>query len=99
VQTPQRYRAAKLKNDREAQEQKIREQEAQQQLKIDAQKAEILLEIAATALRQLQSNNSAKEREMIIHTLIPPLLQLSTTKGLQVMLPALQTNEEPTQDK
>lgn len=117
VQAPLRYQATKLKNDREALEQKIRKQEAQQEQKKASQKAQLELErqqleidrqhlelqkdrikftieVATTLGSQLQPDVDKGTRELLAHSLVPPLLQIATTEGLEALLPLPQTNEK-----
>lgn len=107
AQTPLRFRATKLKNEREALNQQIAAQQAEaenkdkeqerqiaaqkaqlelekQQIELDRQRLElqkdrvkIVLEIATTTFNQLQIDIDAGQREMIIHSLVPPLLQIA----------------------
>jgi hypothetical protein len=161
VQAPLRFQATKLRNQREIQEQQIREKQAQldqqiaaqraeaenkdkeQERQIAAQKAQLdferqqmlldiekrnleleakqqqfeielkmlefeknrfknMLEIATKMISQLQPDMDAGQQEMIIHSLVPPLLQLAATKGLLIassQLPPSQESKGSSEDK
>jgi len=124
AQTPLRFRAAKLKNEREVLDQKIAAEKAEtekrtldqerqiaaqkaqielekQQLELDRQRFElqkdrvnVVIEIATTTFNQLQVDIDAGQREMIIHSLVPPLLQLASADAIVTTLPATLPNEE-----
>jgi len=151
VQAPLRFRATQLQNQKEALEQKVREQEAQQAQQIAAQKAEtenkaalqeqqlaqqkaqadlerqtilldltkqqieierqqlqvdkqrlelekdrvkIVLEIAKTMVGQLQPNTDVGIGEMLMVSLVPSLLQLATSDGLELAWLAPQKDNE-----
>jgi len=124
IQTPLRFRAMRLINDREVLNQQIAAQQAEarnkeneqewklalqksqielekQQLELDRLRLElqkdrvkIALEIATTTVSQLQSDMDTGQREIIIHALVPPLLQLAATDGLMTILPRMPPNDE-----
>jgi|GEM_PF-3062234 len=91
------------------QEQQLTAQKAQlelekQQLEIDRQRLElqrdrikIILEVATTLVSQLQSDTDAGQREMIIHSLVPPFLQIAATDSLITAIipePTSEANKE-----
>jgi hypothetical protein len=87
------------------QERQIAAQKAQielekQQLELDRQRFElqkdrvnVVIEIATTTFNQLQVDIDIGQREMIIHSLVPPLLQLASAEAKVTTLPATLPNE------
>jgi len=65
-----------------------------QRLALEKDRVQIILEIAKTMVGQLQPDADMGTREMLMHSLVPSLLQLATSDGLELAEPVPQKNEE-----
>jgi hypothetical protein len=69
--------------------------------RLDVQKKgiEYAFEIAAKTVAVLQPSADEQTKGMLIQTLLPTILQLQSGKGLELVLPAQQVNEENSGEK